>query len=454
MQTFSQHNEVKKLLPSSQQKQSFDRLMSHFVGIAVHNHYDLSEPFPVPIQSLMPYHIHRFIKPLSIFIERIGSYQKGENGEKGKCYEYRFKDEFFKSEIAFTDTDIKVNAVNYEYNPQAVKMSQIALKGLTIQDLNKPVKTLKQANYHFNKILTASITPQYVSDRLSLDRAKKTIIVKGVTQKLKTDIDTFLQRKVKAAQMSGGYILNELRQGQFYCSCSPTNGRVNTSFTSLAEILTPYIRLQGEKIKGIDISNSQFLLLSHLLENCLPTSNKKLCKFIYDNGYDKRVLGKENGKTYTVGTLIKLLEKITLQAEKGSDFETFLTKSFNGSLYQSFADDNGILKATSKIVHFAILFGKCRTSPPAKKFAKTYPSVFDITNTFKDATDYSILSVFLQKIESLIFIESLLPLCHYSGIQVLSKHDSIYSKVSEFKQLMKIVKPFFDTLFNGKYDIK
>ena len=453
MQTFSNHSEVKKLLPSSQQKQSFDRLMFHFVGIAVHNKYDLSEPFPVPIQSLMPYHIHRFIKPLSIFIERVGSYQKGENGENGKCYEYRFKDEFFKSEIVFSDTEIKENAVNYDYNPQAVKMSQIALKGLTIQDLNKHVKTIKQANYHFNKILTASITPQYVGNRLSLNKAKKTIIVKGITLKV-ADIETFLQRKVKAAQIAGGYILNELRQGQFYCSCSPTNGRVNTSFTSLAEVLTPYIRLQGEKIQGIDISNSQFLLLSHLLENCLPTSNKKLFNFIYGNNYDKHVLGKENGKTYEVAELIRLIEKITLQAEKGSDFETFLNASFNGTLYDTFADTNGISRTTAKTAFFAILFGKCKTSKHAKSFAKSYPSVFEITNKFKDVTHYSILSVFLQKIESLIFIESLLPLCYYSGIQALTKHDSIYSKVSDYKKLLKIVTPFFNALFNSNYDIK
>ncbi len=454
MFVFSHHSEVKPLLKSPQQRQSFERLMNHIVGVAVHNGHDLNEPFPIPIQSLMPYHVHRFKAPLSIFIERVGGYVTGENGEKGKCYNYRFKDEFFKSEIPFSDTEPKEKAVNYDYNPEAVNIAQNALKGLTVQDYNRAVRTAKQANHFFNKWLTANITPQYIAKRLSLDNDKKTIIIKGVTLPINGNVKEFLERKVKAAQMSGGYVLNELRQGQFYCSCSPTNGRVNTSFTSLAEILTPYIRLQDEKIKGIDISNSQFLLLSHLLENCLPTSDKRLFNFIYDNGFDSHILGKQDGKQYKAGVLIPLLENITLQANKGSDFDRFLKESFDGTLYDSFAASRNISRPTAKTAFFAILFGKCKTSEHAKAFKKEYPSVFEITNRFKDLTDYSILSVFLQKIESLIFIESLLPLCHYSGIQVLTKHDSIYCKVSDYKRMMKIVKPFFNNLFSKNIDVK
>lgn len=450
MYSFSTHSEVLPFLKDIRQKESFDRLMNHIVGVAVHNNHDLNEFFPLPVKSLQPFHYARFKAPLSIFIEKDGKYYKGADGN-GKCYSYRFKTSLQNFDLKFTDNPSPINGINYEHKPEAVSLALEALKGLTVATgtkHSKAIRTAKEANHYFNTFLTSTITPERIVKKSGIDFKEKTYLKKGVSVAIDTGIQTFIAEKVKASQMAGGYVFNAIRQRHLYCSISPTNGRLHNTFTSLSEALEPFIRLDCERIKGIDIANSQFLLLSHLLD-----TNSNLIKFIYDNGFQYEIFGKGND-FLQLGHCIETLQKITHNDKKGSDFTEFLNDCYNGKLYNKFAAKAGITRAQAKTVFFVILFGSDKTGEYAQMFKREYPSVFRIVNQFKRQTHYSMLSVFLQKIESLIFIESLLPLLHYSHIRCLTKHDSIYTTVSKFQKMDKVVKTFFDVIFNEKYTLK
>jgi hypothetical protein len=450
MNSYSNHPLVKSHLSNPRTALSFDKLIDRFLGIAVYRKVDITEPFEVPIQALKQLKYYNFSKLSEVFIKRVGSYTKGENGIKGKCYSYQFTKDFFQCEIDFTDTKQKELAVDYDYNCEAVSRAVISLKELTVKENKTTIRTVKQANHYFKKWLTGSITKSYISKRLSIDFENKTYQKKGVTIPINGDIKEFVNLKVAAAQISAGYILNEIRQGYFYCSVSPTNGRLNSSFTSLAEVLTPYLRLNDSPIKGLDLSNSQFLLLSHLLENCLPNSEKKLFNFIDRNGFSNELLGKQGNK-YSIGILISRMKNIVSKSEITPDFNIFLNHSFNGTLYSDFAERTRQTRAQAKVSFFAILFGKCRISDAAKTFKKLYPSVFKITNEFKEQTDYTTLSIFLQKIESLIFIERIAPNFTFDESYTLFKHDSVYVSNKEYNNYYKIIKEMMNDVMNNKY---
>jgi hypothetical protein len=60
----------------------------------------------------------------------------------------------------------------------------------------------------------------------------------------------------------------------------------------------------------------------------------------------------------------------------------------------------------------------------------------------------------LQKIESIYFVKTIRPACIAAGVTVLTKHDSIFSKESQFKALERIFKDIFRKYFNEKFTTK
>lgn len=455
---FSNHPLAAVTLQNPLRKKTFDSIMLRLIGIAIFHKRSLLEPFEIPRQFQRDCHFNRFKAALDVFLNCVSeSYQFFPNArEKGYGRQYMFTTEFFKCDIVFTDTDFDFEKlIKTYYNINAVNLGCDSLSKLTLKDGKTTVKTVKQANHFINKFLTATITGNYITKRLSIDKYEKTYLEKGVKKPILQPVNEFLEFRAKAAQMAGGYILNELRQGHFFCSCSETNGRLNSSFTSLAEVLTGFLRINNQFLQGVDIKNSQFLLLSHLLENCNPQSEKRLFNFIYSNGFDKHILGKSDGEKYTVGHLIAILKEIVLNSELTPDFDAFLDDSFAGVLYDKFSKSLNVSRSAAKISTFAVLFGTGNGGENVELFKAVYPSVFGITKQFKSKTHYSILSVFLQKIESLIFIECLLPLVQGKNkIQCLTRHDSIYCAVSDFKRMDRTIRTVFDDIFNGKYEMK
>lgn len=446
---------VVKTLPTAKQQQNFKDLVRYCLGVAAYNHKDPNVFFPITNKGLKgcDSHYNRYSKQFEQLIEINHSYQN--LGGNGKCKEYRFKEGFVFLDYVFEDTKQHEDSIDFDFEPQTIEIQLDALKRLTIATKEgkgaRVVKTVFEANHYLRQFVTGTITPQYVAKRIDLNRAAKTYEHKNNLCDIEGDVEAFLVNKTHFAQLSGGYILNAIRQKQFFCSVSPTNGRLNTSFTSLNSDLTKYLRLDGERLKGLDIRNSQFLIFSVLLKNCL--NGGKMFDFLKSNEYMSEYVGK---KPYflPLGELIETLQNIVQKEKKGADFDIFIWLSEQGRIYKNFAHRAGITDRKAKQTFFHILFGAGNKTEFSDKFKEFYPTIYSIVTKFKRATNYRYFSCMLQKIESIYFVKTILPTCYAQNMLCLTKHDSIFTTESKAKQVRRIFDDIMKAYFNDQYAVK
>ena len=317
---------VVKQLPTATRRRNFTTLVHRILGVAAYNGYDVNGYFPVTQKALKgcDSNYHKSLPYLEQLFNINHSYHAADG--KGFCKAYSFKEKVTFSTFNFTDTEPNEKAVSYDYELQTVAEVLSVLKRLTIATSNekrsRAVKTAFQANHYFRLSIGQTITPQYVAKRINLDRDNCTYVVKNnlITVKgeyRETLIEEVLTNKVNFAQISAGYLFNTIRQGQFFCSVSETNGRVNDSFAALPSVLTPFLRLDNEVLKGLDICNSQFLIFAVLLKNCQASG--KMFKFLKRQGYLNEIIGKKPYK-FTLGELIETMKEVVTATEKGDDF--------------------------------------------------------------------------------------------------------------------------------------
>lgn len=453
--------EVVRQLPTAQRRKNFTALTQRILGIAAYNGYDVNGYFPVTQKALKgcDSNYHTYLPYIEQLFDIDHSYQADKGN--GYCKMYRFKEDVTLSTFDFTDTTPNEKAVSYDYEPKTVSSVLDILRRLTIATNDKKrsraVKTAFQANHYFRLLIGQTITPQYVAKRINLDRANYSYVVKNKVIKVEgvhkeNLIENVLTQKVNFAQISAGYLLNAIRQGQFFCSVSATNGRVNDSFSAPPSILTPFLRLDDEVVKGLDICNSQFLIFAVLLKNC-QAEKGKMFSFLKHNGYLTQIVGKKPYK-FTLGELIETMQQIVKTTKKGDDFDTFIAQCENGTVYEHFSEIAGITRQQAKIAFFHLLFGAGGQTEYLELFKKTYPSVIRIIQRFKDVRHYKSFSIMLQKIESLYFVKLIRPACIAEGVTVLTKHDSIFAKASQFGRMERIFNNLMRTHFNEKFTTK
>ena len=458
-------------LRTQRDKDNFNALMNSIAGTFIYNRHPLNEFKDIPYQRFKGIVTnYQLYKPLMVqyFLEEIEAanpyhrIQEKKTGiksdKKGTCNAYRFrlalnlpalKKQAFK----------KINPIILDYKADIVKTTSQTIKGLTVvTDTKKPkaIKTQFEIDLFIDKYIALNITPQYVINRKGINlenctyknRNGKIVSIEFDGENGINTANDFLNYCINESQQAAKRILKDIIRSDFFIVASPTNGRLNTSFTALSKKLQPYLRLNSELIKGLDFANSQFLLFAHLIENSLPDSEKRLFKFLENNGFLNDSLGKEEYKS-TVWQLINDLQIIVSKVKKAPDLYRFIDLAFTGKLYQNFADMAKIDKDAAKSGFFEILFGGKNDTELARLFKNTYPSVFEIIERFKvkkSHRNYKSFSVLMQKIESILIIDSLCPMLEDCRIPILTKHDSIFTMESKFNRLEKMSVKFFDTV--------
>lgn len=449
-------------LPTATQKANFHLTVNRMLSVAHYHDETPNEFFDVTSKALKGcvsnYHLYKdqLTQVFDIRLNSRGteSYQSA-NGN-GQCKQYRLKIPIRLSDFEFTDTKTHSDSIDFDTEQRTVEMAVDVLKRLTIttgeKKTSRPVKTIWQANHHLKQYIQATITTQYVADRINLNVDAKTYEKKNKELKIRGSVSSFMDTKVSYTQASAAFILNEIRQSNFFCSISPTNGRLNTSFTSLASCMTKYLRLDGERMKGLDICNSQFLIFAVLLKNC--KSAGKMFKFLEKNGYmDSEILGK--GQQFkALREVIEKLQNIVVKAKKSDDFNTFIIQCEGGTVYDDFAKAASITRQQAKAAFFHLLFGGGGETEYSKLFAQIYPSVIAIVNRFKSQIGYELFSVMLQKIESIYFVKIILPMCYAQNILCLTKHDSLFTTERNFKKMERIFNEVMTKNFNDKFTKK
>jgi len=259
--------------------------------------------------------------------------------------------------------------------------------------------------------------------------------------------------------------LSLLKDPRFrYFNRNKTNNRLDTNLTNMKSELKQFII---GKYVSIDLKNSQPFFLSMLL-NKIIEEDSRINNKLHTLSLCYQLFHFDLIKTFGIKR-IQAISKIHQNQKK-----TFLVnlKAFNesviyGTLYDDFIKSysKGISRDEVKKIMFKVLFsknevyGRFKMSVPyadeKKIFDSVYPFTYESIKALK-SKDNVLLPVFLQKLESYIFIDCIAKELVNSDIVPITIHDSVIVKIEHKEKTIEIMNRVFMEKFNviPTFDIK
>lgn len=284
---------------------------------------------------------------------------------------------------------------------------------------------------------------------LKIAKSESLDIVEYKKHLILCDVNEFLQHKAQEIQFLTWHALDTIRQHGGNIERNITNFRKDTPATNLNKLFDSMIRLHRRPLKVTDMKNSQFVLLSNLIENVL-TDNKSLIQVI--EKYRDRRLEPSKQDSKTIGELLDAFIETVKSCKIEEDVYKFCSASFEGKLYDNFAaETKGLIeRPEAKLINFFVIFSEVESDEKKRKnkmitlFKSIYPSTYELLKDFKNRVGSEYLPIFLQAIESILFIDELFILLYNQGIETLTKHDSISLKDTDFKEGKRIIKAYLN----------
>jgi hypothetical protein len=247
------------------------------------------------------------------------------------------------------------------------------------------------------------------------------------------------------------YLLEDKRFRYF--ERNKTNLRLHTNLTNLKSDLRQFII--GDYV-SIDLKNSQpfFLcfLLKYLFEREIK-SDKNINSTIKNVIHPLCCVSLFNNTVKVFG--YKHLKKISLIRKKRkiqffTNLSAFESSVKNGSLYDDFVSKfkKNISRDEVKKIMFKVMFSQnnIKRFIPWKKekdiFASVYPDIYDVIKILKEK-DHRQLAIFLQKMESFIFIDCISKQLVENRIIPLTIHDSLIIKPKDQAKALQIIEKVF-----------
>ena len=267
-------------------------------------------------------------------------------------------------------------------------------------------------------------------------------------------------------KISYSIALNQMADVRFrYFKRNKTNNRLDTNLTNLKKDLRRFI--VGDYV-SIDLKNSQPFFLSFLLERMAKILNYFHLKRINISHNNKEEILNMKYLPYCIkNDLINLAENFGLKAiqkilliRKKQEFAYFTNLSLfkkwvsEGSFYSHFVESfgNELTRDDVKRIMFEVLFSKNVYFDNYKKFipfekekqifASVFPVIYEIIEVLKES-DNSKLPIYLQQLESRIFIDCIAKELVEAGIIPLTIHDSVLVKAHQKEQAINIIQTVF-----------
>lgn len=270
-------------------------------------------------------------------------------------------------------------------------------KGYISANIDIPQKMQQKTNL-MNK--NFSSVDDVIKNKLINDLYK----IKLDIDKAKSWIDNNIDKDDKAYFVNTS-ICTKISNNDLYYSFD-NYGRFHTNFTVLKkEIRNSFLTIDDEKLKEIDITNSQPF-------------------FLY-------LLMKEKGFT---------------------EFNSFDTDVLSGKIYDKIKDISGSTRKEVKVNIYSVLFGRNMTKNYWNKlFNSLYPEVHEwIINYKKENKNYKIIAQHLQALESEFMFKQLIPeiIAYNKNIKLITIHDSVMIQEKYYSEVKKIFLNCLNKLIN------
>jgi hypothetical protein len=326
-----------------------------------------------------------------------------ENPLKSVPYTFKINEETDEDKINFIKVVEDLSTINVDRR-ELIKLASKEIEKINIEDfkINESV-TRDSFNVSFGgkkkywMSKEKAIQKSIESDKTLIQDDNKFYIL---------DEYDFILRKRQSVLQAYQDAINKLADKKFYGKRNSTNNRLDTNITNMAKVLTNEI-CQKNKLVQFDLCNSQFAILSDLLEDKLSTE----------------------------------------------DFNNFKNHSYSGTLYEYIMEELSLSSRTeAKKMMFELMFSKEDYQSDLKtKLKKLFPSVVEIVDNYKKENGYNTFSIMLQKRESEIFIDGLWKQIKSKKIFCTPKHDCLIVKEKDVSKVEEIIKNYFNKIkFKGK----
>jgi len=220
--------------------------------------------------------------------------------------------------------------------------------------------------------------------------------------------------------------------------------RITNHLTNFPSKVLQFITINSQTLVQIDMRTSQFLLFANLLNVYIKKGEQEL-RGLFKKHQTKVFLARFikvlNDFQYTLpGTGVDIHNSMT-NVSSSSDVIRFIQDVFFKDFYSVVKDNlNLSSRGLAKLILFKLLFKRNnRSDVLINKLKDAYPVVMSIIAAFKQknkedqqddidpnkSDDINNFSVFLQCIESEIFIDRILKPLREKGVPCFSRHDSL-----------------------------
>lgn len=377
-----------------------------------------------------------FLKPL--IFQNIISVDNYYNKTKHICKGYKINSKYYKinntsPKMWLHDLEVPVKSTSYSVKKEKLSEEEIEVKNAVIEDLKKSnvdykkvdvLKTEYLSNLSINDfVLNENIEKEkfnvlfrrgrsekkyWMTKEVALDKAKRlgyNLIQDGDHIFIMPD-DEFINMKRQSKHISYTDSIKRLEKGVYYARRNKTNGRLDTNYTNLPGFITKEIFRQNDYVQ-FDLSNSQFAILSHLLEDRLNTK----------------------------------------------DFNKFKKEAYSGNLYECIQKELNISgRSEAKKCMFELMFSSENNNTKRKQIiSKLFPSVVTYVDDYKKDKGYKNFSISLQQKESEVFIDGIWKEVKKQNLLCITKHDAIICRREDMQKVRQIIEEEFSRInFKGK----
>jgi hypothetical protein len=250
--------------------------------------------------------------------------------------------------------------------------------------------------------------------------------------------------------------INHIEDKRFrYFKRNKTNRRLDTNLTNLKSDLKQFIK--GDYV-SIDLKNSQPFLLGVLI-NSIINNRDTLCCYLSNSNLIKAFGVKRIKDVLLIHQTSENIDMVK--------FRLFYNTVLKGSLYDDFINrySGAITRREVKLLMFKVLFSRNEYIVGYKKvvpynddkkiFASVFPFVYETIKALK-VKDHRTLPIYLQRLESHLFIDCIARKLVDNGIVPFTIHDSVIVKTKDQNKAIEIMNDVFIKEIGDipTYDIK
>lgn len=286
------------------------------------------------------------------------------------------------------------------------------------------------------------------------------------------DKDTFLKYRISNLKYHYKRDVSKIGTVPLIYRRSEKTLRITTHLTNLPSKILQFINLNNQTVVQFDLRTSQFLIFANLL-NIYITKGHEALQGFFKNNQTKRFLKRfitvlDEHRNMLPQTGVDITNP-DLSKHSTSDVIRFIHDVFFNDFYAVIQRQFGFSeRGSAKLVLFMLLFKRnTKSDKLIDKLKEHYPTVMAIIETFKTKSkeskpeeddtkpndDTTNFSVFLQCVESEIFIDRILFPLRDLEVPCFTRHDSIVVGHEYANLVEDIIKSVFNEI-GFKYNYK